>query len=760
MLYEEYRRKVKKYAAVLNFIKRYRVLLIVILAFIAAAVSVLVGIRGIVYDVAACPETVRYGEAIGYEANAIFTNVRYEFVQNGSANWSESVPVRVGEYRVRAKAEGPFGTLRYGKEYSFCVLPKETEVRVSGATVGYGNTPEVTADLAYSDTISCSRFVYADLSARETSVTPVSEAVSVRDADGNDVTDCYFFRPMPKVIGFEQRKITVTVQDKSGIYDGTPLRFDGYELSKETPLAEGDRLVATFEAQRTEAGETENIPKLCVIREDGGLDVTANYAIEIVSGKLTVEKRPLYIETGGAEKVYDGEPLTCGAYRVQDEEKESGLLEGHTLAVAELCAAVNAGDTQNLIRFAVTDGERDVTENYSVFYDAGILHIGARPVSVTTGGGTWMYDGQLHESGQITVADGNESEGFIEGHAASVSVPYSVRYAGRWENKAQISVLDENRKDVTQNYDISYTYGTLEIIKRPLLLRSADNSWIFDGSAHSESGVRVSQNSGYDLAQGDTAKAMAVTQITYVENAENMVQARVYDADGGDVTENYLLSYEWGELEILPRPITVTAGSAEKIYDGKPLSSDAFDLSCEYGFALAQGHAGIAVNAGSQTDVGSSRNTVQSFYVFEGEKDVTGNYALTYAEGTLTVLRRPITVQSGSAEKVYDATPLRCGEYTLYCEYGAPLAEGQSVTVQIVGERTHAGESENTVGYVSITDGERDVTSNYSIELEPGTLRVLRRPVMADIGSGTWVYDGQTHSVNVFSFRRTVLTIL
>lgn len=751
MLYEEYRRKVKKYAAVLNFIKRYRFLWIAILAFIAAAISVLVGIRGMVYDVAACPETVCYGEAISYEADAIFADVHYEFARNGSENWSEDFPVRVGEYRVRAKAEGPFGIWRYGKEYSFSVLPKETKVRAEGATVGYGDTPNVSADLAYSDTISCSRFIYGDLSAQETTVIPVREAVLVRDSQGNDVTDCYDLQPVSATIGFQQRKITVAVQNKSGVYDGTPLMFDGYELSKETPLAEGDRLVATFSAQRTEAGETENIPKLRVVREDSGLDVTDNYAIEIIPGKLTVEKRPLYIETGDAEKLYDGEPLVCGEYRVQDAKDGSGLLEGHSIEIAQLCAAENAGDTQNLIRFAVWDKEREVTDNYSVFYDAGILHIDARPVSVTTGGGTWMYDGLEHTDNQFIVADASETEGLLQGHTASVSVPYTVRYAGISENRTTICISDENQKDVTQNYDISYTYGRLEIIKRPVLLRSADNSWIYDGKAHSEGGISVSPDSSYSLAQGDTAKTISATLVTEAGNAENVVQARIYDESGRDVTENYSLSYAWGDLEILPRPITVTAGSAEKIYDGKPLSSDAFTLSCEYGPAFVQGHTGISVNAGSQTDVGSSENSVQSFYVREGEKDVTKNYAVTYATGTLTVLQRPILVESGSAEKVYDAAALLCGDFAVYCDYGPALAEGHTISVEMVGERTHAGESFNTVADVKIADGERDVTFNYSISIKTGTLRVLRRPVTADIASGVWVYDGQTHFMNEFA---------
>lgn len=751
MLYEEYSRKVKKYAAILNFIRRYRFLLIAVLAAAAAVTSVLIGIRGIVSDVSACPETVRYGEAIGYKADAIFTDVCYEFAQNGSDNWSLSVPVRVGEYRVRARAEGPFGIMRYGKEHSFAVLPKQTEVRVSGTEVDYGAHPQVTAELAYADTVTCTRFEYGDLSAKETSVIPVREAVIVRDAGGNDVTDCYDLVPVASQIGFLPRKITVTVQSKSAVYDGTPLMFDGYELSDETPLAEGDRLVATFEAQQTEAGEKENLPKLRVVREESGADVTGNYAIEIIPGKLTVEQRPLYVTTGSAEKLYDGQPLVCEEYSVQAPQEKSGLLEGHTLSLAQLCAATDAGDTQNLLRFSVFDGERDVTGNYSVFYDAGTLHIDARPLSVTTGGGTWMYDGQPHTSEEFSAEEASALQGLVKGHTASVAEPYSVKDAGSWENRSQIRILDEKLNDVSQNYDISYTYGRLEITPRPVLLRSADGSWIFDGKEHSEYGISVSSESVNALAEGDVAKAVSAAKIAETGTAENIVQVCIYDAQGREVTQNYLLTCAWGLLEILPRPVTVRAADAQKIYDGTPLSSDDFSAESEYGFAFAEGHTGVAVNEGSQTDADSSANTVASFRVLDGERDVTYNYALTFESGTLTVLKRPITVKSESAEKVYDATALVCGEYELSCDYGPALVEGHEIYVSIVGSIVDAGSAVNYVGLVTIMDGERDVTFNYAVSKRSGMLRVLPRPVTVENADGRWVYDGQQHTENAFS---------
>ena len=125
MLYDDYRRKVVKLANVLDFIKRFRVPIIAVLASILTVITVLVSIQGIVYEAAACPATIAYGEELGYRADAVFGGVKYEFSAEGSDEWSQDMALRAGDYRVRAVAKGPFGTKRYGTAHGFTVAPKD-----------------------------------------------------------------------------------------------------------------------------------------------------------------------------------------------------------------------------------------------------------------------------------------------------------------------------------------------------------------------------------------------------------------------------------------------------------------------------------------------------------------------------------------------------------------------------------------------------------------------------------------------------------
>ena len=72
---------------------------------------------------------------------------------------------------------------------------------------------------------------------------------------------------------------------------------------------------------------------------------------------------------------------------------------------------------------------------------------------------------------------------------------------------------------------------------------------------------------------------------------------------------------------------------------------------------------------------------------------------------------------------MYDGTPLTCSEYVI--ESGE-LAEGHTISlITMSGSQTEIGRSENIITYVLIVDQEqKDVTSNYSLDFKPGTLKV------------------------------------
>ena len=92
------------------------------------------------------------------------------------------------------------------------------------------------------------------------------------------------------------------------------------------------------------------------------------------------------------------------------------------------------------------------------------------------------------------------------------------------------------------------------------------------------------------------------------------------------------------KFQIKPRPITVTAASDSKVYDGTALTNPAWTLSEE---SLLSEHTITVVITGSQTSVGESKNIVESVIItkeVEGvESDLSSNYEFSFVAGTLTV---------------------------------------------------------------------------------------------------------------------------
>ena len=746
MLYENYQNKMKKFAGFVGTVRRFRVPIIIALALIAAVCAVLLSVRGVVYDVSPCPANVEYGSPLGYEADAVLAGVRYEYAAEGG-DWSYEVPVRAGEYRVRAVSESVFGGKRYGKTHAFSILPKETDVYVAQEKIEYGALPSVTADLAYGDTISCTRFVYADISAEETEVSADLSAIAAQDKEGNDVSACYRFNPVPVPIGFTPRGVTVRVQDKSGIYDGTPLRFDGYELDPSTPLAEGDMLVAQFDDEQTDAGEGENIPEIRIKNVASGKDVTARYALEIVPGKLTVEKRPLYVTTESASKIYDGAPLTCGGYEIAAADGDSGLLAGHGEILLSSAALTDAGVADNVMEFRIEDESgRDVSANYSLFFEAGTLKVEKRQVFYSTGCGEWTYDGQPHSSAEYTVEAADENSGILPGHTDAPGAPAQVTDVGSMPNTSALRVTDAEGKDVGANYDFVCSPGTLTILPRPITVQTADGAWYYDGEERVQPNHAVTDE-GLGLVAGHATQAVQCAKITDAGNAANTLAVHVFSEDGKNVTANYDITYRTGTLTVLPRPITVTAASAEKVYDGTALTEGGVVVTSEYDPALVAGHTYTAETAGSITDAGTADNTVTEFAVFGADgRDVSYNYSATFAAGTLTVHPRPITVTAASAEKVYDGTALTEGGVIVTSEYEPALVAGHTYTAKTEGSITDAGKAENTVIEFAVFDASgRNVTANYKISFGTGVLTVYRRPVTFKTASNEWIYDGEEH---------------
>lgn len=105
--------------------------------------------------------------------------------------------------------------------------------------------------------------------------------------------------------------------------------------------------------------------------------------------------------------------------------------------------------------------------------------------------------------------------------------------------------------------------------------------------------------------------------------------------------------------------LTLEGQPREKVYDTEPLKlSGIDDLKSGYSTSLASGESLTAIDfEGSQTDVGSSNAKPKSAVITTADgKNHTDYYEITYLDSSLTVTKRPVTVEIGSQtiEKIYD----------------------------------------------------------------------------------------------------------
>ena len=184
------------------------------------------------------------------------------------------------------------------------------------------------------------------------------------------------------------------------------------------------------------------------------------------------------------------------------------------------------------------------------------------------------------------------------------------------------------------------------------------------------------------------------------------------------------------------KPLVISTQSAEGRYDGNPLTNSGWKL--ESG-ELEEGHKIVAKVYGSQTDAGTSENSISVKIIDENQADVTEEYALSYKLGKLTVTPRPITITSGSASKQYDGTPISCESYQIV---GGTLLNGHALSVEYGMSRTEVGVSENIISARVVNDKGRDVTANYKLDVLNGSLTITGYPIAIATPSKEGVYNG------------------
>lgn len=363
-----------------------------------------------------------------------------------------------------------------------------------------------------------------------------------------------------------------------------------------------------------------------------------------------------------------------------------------------------------------TVGTTDAAKKYIVVKaNDGSLTITAKAafITITANSKTREYNGEALTDNGCTFTQGV----LVNGDILHVVVEGSVTDVDEGEVVNKITsyhvTTRDGGRDVTKNYTFEEPVnGTLKITPREITLTSGSDEKIYDGTPLTKDEVTVSAPGFVD---GEGATYTVTGSQLDVGSSDNSF---TYELNEGTLAENYIIETEEGKLTVTSpeQHIVITANSAEKTYDGTPLTDDGFTYT---DFVLAEGDVLEAVVEGSQTDAGSSVNVIKSYRVMRGDEDVTANYIFDDSvDGTLTVTKRKVTLTSGTACKIYDGKYLTCNKVEVG---GDGFVEGEGATYDVTGKRKDIGWSYNDFTY-KLNDNTK--ADNYEITVERGFLYV------------------------------------
>lgn len=652
------------------------------------------------------------------EKDKLSRSTDYVFDEGYAGNVLSGVVAADGSLKLKLYFKlntAPYTIHHYLKGTTVQVAADQTGRLVIGSTL----TANAAADL-YAEYAAATVYVYDP--ARRITITA-----------GNNEIIVYYTLPL-----------TLTAGSVEKVYDGAPLTQPAFtaEGLVNGDTAEKISLSMTAESTITNVGSVSNVIDRTTVQYDGGA-LPAYYTLTLQPGTLTVtqaEEAVVEVRGGTDTVVYNGSEQSVEGWVIESNPADAFV----TLKEGKRARA--AGTDVNTYYMGLTAEDfTAVSPNYktvTVRYMDGWLKItpitDEVTVTITGNTDTVAYNGTEQSVTGYTTDVGEK--------AIDVTLNQSGKDTAKGTNvgKYMMGLTVADFTVTSGNYSnirVVVVDGWLEItpasIEQYATLTPQDVSKYYDGTPLAAGTATAADSNG-----GELLVEYSVDGETWVTDPAGITALNVSDSKtlqvraSGSNYAGYLTGTQ--KVTINRRPVTLTSATAEKVYDGTPLTDGTVTVS-EMGFAQGEG-ADYSVT-GSQLHKGFSAN---AFTYTLHENTLEENYLIKTVPGTLTVTARPLTITAGSASKQYDGTPLTRNSYT-----SEGLAAGDAIqTVTVTGTITYTGSVPNVPSDAVIHNGAgEDVTGDYEITYNNGTLTITvnEKILKVEANSNSWKYDGENH---------------
>ena len=550
-------------------------------------------------------------------------------------------------------------------------------------------------------------------------------------------------------------KVTVTITGNTGSekYDGNSHIVTGYTsaFSNELYTANDFEFSGTAEASRTNVGQTDM--GLAVEQFTNTSDNFTNVEFVVTDGYFKVEKRNVTLTSASDEKVYDGHALTNNKVTASVD----GFAEGEGATYDVTGSQTETGSSKNTFTYTLNEGTK--AENYNItpvegtlevtpVTDKVVVEINGKTKTVTYNGNTQEVEG--YDVTKVSNTLYPEEAIHFEGAAKASRKDEGTSYMGL--NTSQFSNTSANFTNVT----FKVTDGWLKV--NPKSINPEDEKTGIKVTKPSDTMYNGEEQKNKPTVEDTKTGATLVENVDYTLSytaAVNAGTVEVTITGIGNYTGTAKTSYE-----ITKRKVTMTSGSASKVYDKKALTKDEVTVSGD-GFAKNEG-ATYNVT-GSRTKVGTSDNT----FTYELKSNTkASNYNIEVKFGDLIVTAEDgevvVTITGHSDSVEYD------GNEKAVSGYDVSITEGSKYTTDdftFNGTAEAKGTEAGTYSMGLNADQFTNTNDNYTqvtFIVNDGTLTITPKSINPEdektgitaTNPDDSIYNGEAH-VNPLTVRDT-----
>lgn len=477
-------------------------------------------------------------------------------------------------------------------------------------------------------------------------------------------------------------------------------------------------------------------------------------------------------------KTYDGKGFT-----IENEFKE--MLKTNVLADGEKNDYVN-------ITYTVTDKDNNVVGTYFVKANetTGTWTAGTAAATTSPDVGTYNYNvtcvvSDATENGAEPVTkSGTMTLSIIENKGLTVSgTDYTGKYDGASHGKAATASVEgatieysidggntwttdfptvKNVSDSTTvqvkatktGYVPAEATYKLNVTPRSVTLTGQSDARTYTGQEIELTGIKQS-----GLLDGHTfsgvsysAKGTNASATPYPGEFSNMDKLVIKDADGNDVTNNYNVEYKPGALTINPIgtvTVTITGNHDSKVYNGTEQSVTGYTVKISDPKYTEADFKFTGNDKVYRTDVGTTYMGLKAEQ-FENKNSNFDRVEFVIDEdGYVEVTKRPLYLRADTPNPItYDGAEhvrtlcvvVAKGEYLEIAN--GQMLENVLTMYRVSGTNVgiYKGEFLQLAKIVDRDDPSKDVTANYDIKYETGTLQITKMPITITAGSAEGAY--------------------